>query len=125
MQRKPGVSGSGLKLVSAYLDEGRFTGAGIVAKPLATTRILPQVATPSARFLAASGGELRILAAAGKPLRIEAFGLAGRKILSRGWSSAPDKVALRRDELPDGMVWIRATIDGAVHAASVVNVRAR
>ncbi len=121
---KQGVSGSGLTLVSAYLDEGRFSGAGITSKPLGSS---PADGKTGARhaFLSYAGADLVVAAKAGRPLRLDVFDAQGRRVFSRSWAAAPAKASVPSRDLPQGLLWLRAWIDGAPAAAETVNLESR
>jgi hypothetical protein len=121
-EHKAGMPGSGLKLVSAYLDEGKFADAGVPSKPLSAARLGGAGRPARTPFLARAGGSVVIAAVPGRPLRLDVFDVQGRKTFTRIWPAAPAEVRLPASAFPAGKVWIRARIDGSVETASLLNL---
>jgi hypothetical protein len=109
------AGGTGLELQTAYLDEGKFRGDGIV------TRVRPggPVKSPGAPFLAVDGKSIWINAVAGKPLRVEGYDLGGRKLFQSDWAAAPARVRVDRPRTARGVTWIRATVDGVARTRAI------
>lgn len=113
-----GASGAGITLVSAYMDEGRFQGAGIATRlgQAGKSRVA------SAPSMTMAGKLLRIRIASGERLRIEAFDMRGKRIFLREFATAPDQVELSRSELPKGMIWLKATAQAGSAVRAFANL---
>lgn len=119
-----GMTGRGLDLASAYLNEGRLEGAGLPSKPLAVRKGIPDGQARALRPIF-RGGELHIPLETGVPAQVDLMDARGRLIYSRSIPAGSEGLSfsIPRSTLPMGMVWIRVASPGMVRSAPLVNLR--